>query len=193
MTLRDLDLFHVVIQMQQLLKIFYCVLSVLTSIHVASSFDYTLNNQQTLLLSSVADHAPDQLLFTPSDRHEGRIVDTVNAFFDHKQPFSLVECFECEAVPQKEVVPLAIEEPFRLILLVRKYRIFTANLVLDVESVDLRIPILVRLRDSSEDHRKTTPECYEYLYGPINLIQAVLFFALEQIAPYWRFTEMSEV
>lgn len=56
-------------------------------------------------------------------------------------------------MPQKEVISLSVKKTFGLIFLIYKNWVFGPDIILDVEGIDLSVPIFMGFRDGSEDYR----------------------------------------
>ena len=107
-------------------------------------------------------------------------MDAVYTFLDHEH--FLFFCFrdQTETMPQEKVVSLTIEKTLGFIFLINKNRIFRADFIFNVESIDLRIPCLVRLRNSSKDHINISMERDKYLNNSFRLVEPIFLFALEK-------------
>ena len=107
-------------------------------------------------------------------------MNAVDTFLDHEH--FLFFCFrdQTETMPQEKVVPLAIEKTLGFIFLINKNRIFRANFVFDVESIDLRIPCLMRLRNSSKDNINISMKSDKYLNNSFLLVESIVLFTFKK-------------
>jgi hypothetical protein len=83
-------LFEVGLQLKQFLELAGRHIHVLVGIHIPSSLDQSLNNEEALFLIGCSNELPDELLLASRYSHEGRGVDAVDTLlYDEDSPPSL--------------------------------------------------------------------------------------------------------
>ena len=96
-------------------------------------------------------------------------MDTVNTLLDHEHTI-LILSNEVEAVPQIKIVPLPVKQSLGFLFLIDKEWVFWADFILDVECIDLGIPIFMGFWYCTEYHLLVTVISYEYFYYPVYLV-----------------------
>ena len=129
------------IQISEFFHVLHGHFFVLDRVHVPSSFDPTFHDQDAFLPWLFLDQPPYQLFFCSDHCHKRWMVNAVDALINDKCVF-LFQVRNTKAVPEVQEVSFSIEQPLRLIFLVKQYSILWAYLCLDCHHVDFFIPCI---------------------------------------------------
>ena len=107
-------------------------------------------------------------------------MDAVNTLFNHKLLLFFIFRRSGKAMPQKEIISFPVQKSLSLILLINKNWVFRTNFIFDIKSIDLRIPMPMRLRYPPERNIHTSVKSHKYFNPILKLVKPILFLTLKK-------------